>query len=324
MSFDLKRILIGGFFFLLWVSPGAAEEHSRFKDPCNDPSPPLLQSHEPNTVGVTKDSNDVFYLDLKMSLKYPIFHKGIYCGRKAGRWGLPFFYAAGTVRFAQHSNTDRHSSPVIGKRYNPMFFGRYWIYGEDSTERVAYLDLGYAHESNGQSVDDEAEFLALQASNPDRPEIANDFISRGWDYINVDFKTYFPIGADTLFVYGDFKYFPNRSPPQGVNEEYSEWEGEGPDQPKRRNVDGITAIVKFTTEQTWLCGEFFRGCKLAAIYTTGYDEPFKYNTARFEFTGKFGNLPVMVWTSGGYMNDLADYYKRVRSYGFALELKTFG
>ncbi|HEY5594673.1 MAG TPA: hypothetical protein VIL61_05870 [Nitrospiria bacterium] len=322
MPLILKQIPILLAALLILVCDALADEPAWKKD-CDNPNPPKLQSHEPNTVGLTFDSNDVPYLDLKFSLKYPILHNGLYCGRTADSWGLPFLYAAGTVRFAQYSSNDRHSSPVIGKRYNPMLFGRYWFKSEDNVDKYAYIDLGYAHESDGQSIDDPASYDALRASNPDHPEFANDFISRGWDYYNLSGKEYFVIGDVILSTYLDLKYFPTRSPPQGKTEEFNDWEVARDGKP-RRSVDGITGALKFSSKTLKVCRDFLKSCKLAAIYTTGYKDPFKYSTVRLEFTGRAWALPpVMVWWSDGYNSDLVDYFKRVRSYGFSVELRTF-
>ena len=322
------------FLTVLTLSSNAlAEKQALPYDRCEDPNPPKLQSHEPNIIGITSDSNDVPFLDLKMSLKYPLFHRGMYCGDKTWH-GWPFPYMAGTVRFAQYSSDDRHSSPVIGKRFNPNVFGRYWFdagekerkkkKGKFDHERTAYIDIGFAHESNGQKVDTEAEYLALKASNPNNPEFANDFLSRGWDYYFVSPKYYWVFGGDTLSVFGNFKYFPNRSAPQGKNEEYNVWEGaRGGENFKRRGVDGITG--SFTYKQK--CVDLLWGlsvfCKNKAIYTTGYDRPFRYSTVRIEIVSEFWELPFMTWWSNGYNSDLTDYFRRVNSFGGAFELTTF-
>ncbi|MBI3994420.1 MAG: phospholipase A [Nitrospirae bacterium] len=304
---------------LILVCDALAAEPAWRKD-CDDPNPPKLQSHEPNTVGLTFDSNDVPYLDIKLSLKYPMFHNGLYCGGDTNFLNL---YAAGTVRVAQYSSNDRHSSPVIGKRFNPMLFVRHWLESEDNEERHAYIDLGYAHESNGQSIDDPTAYDALRASNPDHPEFANDFVSRGWDYFNLVVKEYVERGGVITSGYLDLKYFPTRSPPQGKTEELNSWEGRDNGKP-RRSVDGITGILKFSSKTLTACRDYLRSCKLAAIYTTGYKDPFKYSTVRLEFTGRAWALPpVMVWWSDGYNSDLVDYFKRVRSHGFSVELRTF-
>ena len=341
MQFSLKQIPII-FLTVFTLGSGAlAGERPTMNSRCNDSSPPpKLQSHEPNIVGITSDSNDVPFLDFKMSLKYPIFHKGMYCGEKTWekwiKW-FPFPYMAGTVRFAQYSDEDRHSSPVIGKRFNPMVFGRYWLdAGEKGRkdrkvkkvkydhERTAYIDIGFAHESNGQKVDTEAEYLALKASNPENPDFANDFLSRGWDYYFVVPKYYWVFGGDTVSVNGNFKYFPNRSPPQGKNEEYNVWERarEG-ENFKRRGVDGITFSLLYKRKCLDLFWRFSIACKTTGSYTTGYDRAFKYSTLRVETVSKFRNLPFMLWWSNGYNSDLTDYFRRVNSFGGAFELTTF-
>lgn len=276
-----------------------------------------LQSYEPTTLGITFDDNDVSFMDFKLSQKYPMFHDGRFDkDNPAWHHGLPYLYFAFTGRFGQYIGT-RHSSPVVAKRFNPKLFGRYWFNSEND-----HLDIGYAHESNGQSIttlgayeQQRAEF----ASEGQDPDFANDAISRGWDYLEATLKKGYRYADTKSYAYLNIKYFLPHGLLQGGAEEYNAWEGRSDGKP-RKSVDGVSLLLK--SSRDFRFGPLI-GDKYALIYTTGYKDMFRYHTLRLEATLKIGDIPVMLWYSDGYNSDLADYYKRVGSYGIALELKNF-
>jgi hypothetical protein len=145
----------------------------------------LLQPYEPITAGYTKDGDDVPYLDVTLSLKFPLLPP---------RWTLPNgLFLAFTGRFGFYWGS-RDTSPVIGESYNPKLIWR-WVPGSADTkpatlgnassrEYVGYFDFAYAHQSNGQSVSTAEQYAQAQL-NSRRPEFANEYISRGWDYLEV-------------------------------------------------------------------------------------------------------------------------------------------
>lgn len=280
-----------------------------------------LQSYEPNTIGWTWDKGDVDegYLDFKISLKYPMFHKGN--PKKANDY-LPSPYFAFTGRLGQYIGS-RNSSPVIGKRFNPKLFFRYWI-GGDAEDK--YFDIGYAHESNGQSVNSETMYQNLVndfLAKGEEAYYADDYISRGWDYWDLVWKHKQNSMGGYVTTYINYKYFLDDGYLQGEPEEYNAWEG-GTDGKKRKQVDGITLIAKYSKgfDSDAQCG-FLPACKVALLYTTGAEDTFKYNTTRLEFTTKVFDIPIMLWASRGYNSDLVDYYQDVDSYGISIEMRTF-
>ncbi len=99
---------------------------------------------------------------------------------------LPFFSFTG--RMGQYSGTIRHSSPVVTKQFNPSLYFRFYTANSANHElgmadsKQDYYDVGYAHESNGQYVDSIALFNSTAAS-VGGPAFAQDYISRGWDYL---------------------------------------------------------------------------------------------------------------------------------------------
>ncbi|TNF39284.1 MAG: hypothetical protein EP315_00025, partial [Gammaproteobacteria bacterium] len=191
-------------------------------------TPLKLQSYEPNTIGLTKDDNDVSYMDFKLSLMYPMFHTSSPQDVWHSKW-VPMPYFAFTGRFGQYINT-RDSSPVVSKRFNPKLFGRYWL-----DENKSYIDIGYAHESNGQRINSETLYQNLRdqyASNNENPDFANDSISRGWDYWEVTWKRVLnnekihsrkDIERHSTSFYLNLKYFVDDGILQGMPEEYNTW-----------------------------------------------------------------------------------------------------
>ncbi len=268
-----------------------------------------LQSYEPNTIGITHDQNDVSFMDFKISLKYPLFHDGNYKDDKWEKFNwlntwFPMPYFAFTGRFGQYINT-RKSSPVISKRFNPKLFGRYWLGKEN------YIDIGYAHESNGQSIEQLSSYNNLRnefSNNNENPDFANDYISRGWDYWDFSWKHPFYLKTAKevkelsnrptreLSFYLNLKYFLKNGKLQGYAEEVNSWES-GFNNKQRKHVDGITFIGKYSSDyfdknnnRGW-----FSGQKIALLFTTGYRDTFDHNTTRIEYTWKFYDMPVMFW-----------------------------
>lgn len=285
-----------------------------------------LTSYEPNLIGWTFDDNDVDqgYVDAVVSMKYPFFHDGLYSS-EGPDGGL---YFAFTGRFSQYIES-RESSPVIGKRFNPKLFGRYWL-GDNSR----FIDLGLGHESNGQNISSkeaylrEREDLELEGEDPD---FARDYISRGWDYVSLDWKHAYKPPSGKISSYVMLKYFLDDGPFQGKPEQYNDWEGDGKN--LRKQYDGLGFLGKFefgprfcTADASvrgadrWSHGVCLK--KAAWRYTTGYDGVFENNTNRLELTIDFWNFPLMLWGQTGYNSDLVDYYKKVNSWGIALELQS--
>jgi len=271
-----------------------------------------LSSYEPNSLGWSYDDNDVAkgYMDFKVSLKYPLFNSGQYSERA---YILnPFITFSG--RFSQYIGSI-DSSPVIAKRFNPQILFRHWL-GSDNH----YIDLGYAHESNGQSIGSEQAYLQLRedyAASGQNPDFAKNYISRGWDYLALDWKYSHRRYNNRLALYVNAKHFLTNGLLQTDIEEYNEWENDPAGKP-RDEVDGLSSLLRYR----WEDHTVLRLSKLALIYTTGIHSPFKHHTARMEATFDLG-VPLMLWFSHGYNSDLVDYYRQVSSAGVALELKTF-
>lgn len=277
-----------------------------------------LQTYEPNSVGITKDQNDEPFLDFKLSLKYPLFHSGE--AQTAAYGFLPRAYFSFTGRFGQYIGT-RESSPVISKRFNPTLFARYWLGDINKDGEATYtMDIVFGHESNGQSIDDNAGYRAKQLSlirNGEDPLYANDYISRGWDYIGGVWSHNWNTRKESRHfkTYTKVRHFFDDGLLQGDKEEYNDWEND-PEGKPRSHTDGIEVMARFGTNFN---ASIITGNKLFISYTTGIDHTFKFNTYRAEMAVDIGNLPIMLWASYGYNSDLVDYYRKLTSYGLAVE-----
>ncbi|MCK4794368.1 MAG: hypothetical protein KAV87_62145 [Desulfobacteraceae bacterium] len=318
--------------FLLPLSANAEN-----KTPADNGQEALLQSYEANRLGWTFDDNDVGYMDFTLSLMYPIFlslKKAEVAKAEENNPGFltkylrPIPYLAFTGRFGQYLAT-RKSSPVIGKRFNPKLFLRFFT----SKTVNSYLDLGFAHESNGQRIDSLTAYQDLRddfVSEDEDSDFANDYISRGWDYWEVAwYKNFNGIEDDSengFSTHLSLKYFMEYGYLQKDAEEYNSWENSSYGKP-RKEVDGITVRFSYKRPLRDMFKLFdtvpigFGGQNI--IFTTGYNNAFTNNTLRGECWIRIGSLPILLWVSEGYNSDLIDYYQRVRSSGFCLYLKTY-
>ena len=292
----------------------------------HDKREPTLCAYEPNSIGYTQDSDDVGFMDFKISIRYQLFPDSITRGLNHIDDGLGLkysLYMAFTGRFGQYIGT-RESSPVIGKRFNPKLFLRRWGDAPDrASDSRGYIDFAYGHESNGQSINTAAQYAAAQAAlvaAGERADFANDHLSRGWDYLELVWKKAEYSQLHGLSSYVTLKYFLDNGLLQGKPEEYYAFEN-NPEGKPRNQVNGVAGMLKYVvvTEQKWA----FKDLKLVGAYETGYREIFRYNTFRFEIGSKLSQLPLNFWYQNGYNSDLAMYYKKVISRGIEIQIGSF-
>ena len=320
-----NRVLSGLCLILLWLplavhgneaSPEIKPEERKIPSALA-----LLSSDEPNRVGCTKDSYEpACFLDFVLSLRYPLFFEAMQHGHNDYNV-LPFF--SFTTRMGQYSGSVRHSSPVVTKQFNPKLFLRFYSPNtvgelrETADNLQDYFDVGYAHESNGQYIDSVPVFNSTAAS-VGGPEIAQDYISRGWDYLDYKRHLHFnALGTNTLDW--ELKYFLSYGLLQRGSEEYFTWETPRP-VTKISQVNGI--VVKANHDFKW---EWFKGSTVS--YTTGYRDFGKYNTFRAElgFTPLHDllGLPIVLWGQTGYNVNVTQYYRKAWSVGLAASFETF-
>jgi hypothetical protein len=290
------------------------------KEERNLRSMPLLASDEPNMLGWTRDAYEKQgFMDFTLSLRYPLLYNTLNQGYKYNM--LPFISFTG--RMGQYF--DRHSAPVVTKRFNPKLFMRFYepnhpegmrLWSDDNG--LDYFDIGYAHESNGQHVDSPALFAAAVASYGS-PAIAQDYVSRGWDYLGYKrhLQMHGQFGMDSLDA--DVRYFLHHGLLQATSEEYNAWEG------LRTithisQVDGLRLKMNFGFHRDW-----FKGASL--LFITGYRDLGRHDTARAELgftplSDLFG-VPIVLWGQTGYLANIAQYYRRTWSVGIAASFETF-
>ena len=295
--------------------------------------------YEPTTIGWTWDSDDVSFMDFKLSLMYQLFPGNLTHILNKLHDGLgsnSALYFAFTGRLGQYIGT-RDSSPVIGKRFNPKLFFRFWGESTDPSKpdhsTASYLDVGYAHESNGQSINTKAEYDIAHdqaAAFKQDPEYINDQLSRGWDDVEITLKNEklyrtikgIKIYSDKIFNfdlsnYIELKYFLPHGLLQGAPEDYNpaiHYDSEG--QPRRR-MDGVSEAVKGVAV---IDGTKF---KYYASIVTGYAHFGTFKTYRLEFSRMILEIPFTIWGQWGYNSDLAQYYKKASSFGFYVDLGSF-
>jgi outer membrane phospholipase A len=294
---------------------------------------PILQAYEPTTLGYTWQANDEPFVDFTVSFKAPLFQK-ITCRHFGGNQHL---YLGFTGHFAFYVAT-RRSGPVIGREYNPKLLWR-WTDPRQTTTSIAYgdrvvteygryIDVAYAHSSNGQTIDSLEEY-EIQSYQSKSSRDALDYVSRGWDYVQIAGKLtdldVWRHGGD-FSVYPDVKFFLRHGLLQGVPEEYNSWERDSALRP-RHAFDGLAATFEYRpfakrvrsrdAVTTW------DSLRLSLKYLTGYEPVARYNTIRAEFGISVLGLPVSVWAQDGYMNSLARYYTKTSAVGVELRFAEF-
>lgn len=302
------------------------------QDPCEEA---ILEGYEPTTFGYTKERDDVAFVDFTISIKAQLF-RDFLCERFRGSNRL---YLTFTGHFGFYVGT-RPSGPVIAKNYNPKLLWRvipdtgattlgtaYDV--KPAREYSEYIDFAYAHDSNGQSIDTLEEYH-VQASQVGNAAYALDYVSRGWDYVQVTGKETFSVarlGSGVLNLYPDFKFFLRHGLLQGVPEEYHVWEQDTALHP-RHAFDGVSAAFEYRPFANRIDpgqkrAPWESGLRFGLKYTTGYDPVARYNTVRGELGFYVLGLPMTAWVQDGYMNSLARYYKKASSGGIELRFAQF-
>lgn len=277
-----------------------------------------LQDHEPNFLGITKDSDDVAFMDFTISLQHPILFSSLGGGCNLLRF-MPYF--AFTGRFGQYI-WDRDSAPVIGKRYNPKLFGRFHL-GHRAADD-SYIDLEVAHESNGQGVTSESSFQLI-AQDVGSTEYAKDYISRSWNYTGITYKRLLysdkhDNDKDKVTAYLSRKWYCGCWVDGGI-EEYFPWE-------EPRDIESIKQVSGWRFLLSYKSGvkNFWLPNRMALSFDTGARDPLQHNTYRAEIDiapiSTSIDVPFVFWYRNGYLSDIAQYYKRGQSLGVAFVFET--
>ncbi|MES2603980.1 MAG: hypothetical protein V4603_03525 [Pseudomonadota bacterium] len=291
-----------------------------------------LSSLEASKLMLRTDSNDInaMFLDFTVSSKHPLFAQWPLLEESQAVAAdvlervipgdeeyLMQLYLGFTGRFSQYIGT-RDSSPVTARRFNPSVFYRMWSSDE------SWLDLGFAHESNGQRVNTPAGLLEEErnyVTHGEDPTFARDSLSRGWDYAFIDWRLVWNTNLNSQLR---LQHYKRKGLLQGPAEEYNLWEDGGVRNRPRRQYDGVTLALQynFNSSRCFLGDSFICFKEFELTQTTGYSKMFENNTTTLEFTTDVFGLPIQLWTKTGYNSDLVDYYQYVNSWGLGFELMT--
>lgn len=351
------RLLFSLSVFLASTAGYAAGPSSESGDP---PSwKEVVRTYEPLYVGYTFDQGDQAFMDFSLSVITPasiLFpweswnpsNKFPREGESFARPNLfpyqPRLYLAFSGRAGQYIGT-RESSPVVGKRFNPLFSMRWWQKRRDLTTTADpgfslhdYFGLSYGHESNGQRIGDVEDpqtpeeenlgrirFEALQSEYllvDGAADIARDELSRGWDYLGARWSSSWKLDTGRIFLMLDGRYYLEDGILQGRAEEYNLWENDDEwlarydGEIRRAKVDGLRASIRYqSTDLAW----FLDASEIMLELRTGYLDPLQRVTARLELGFKYTSL----WYRYGYNSDLVDYYRKDESWGLAIKIRSF-
>lgn len=283
-----------------------------------------LSAHETNKMLARTDSNDInrLYMDAVLSLKYPILTPLVESLFDLTGFQLekkPRLFIAFSSRFSQYVGS-RESSPVVARRYNPELFLRTWTDSNDS-----YWDLGFGHESNGQQINGPQAFAQLEQyyiNQNETPLFARDSISRGWDYLSVDWNKQWETGflpslKGFTTAHVEWRRYLSDGLLQGEPEEYNDWERQGSEPKPRDEYDGLKFSVQYNLVNELCIIACFDRVELT--HRTGYAEPFSRNTTSLELTTSLLGIPFHLWAMSGYNSDLIDYYDYSNSWGIGIE-----
>lgn len=301
----------------------------------------MVRAYEPTQIGYTFQEDDESFMDFSISLMVPVLHN-VYPDRAVterrglfetkGRTIYPYF--AFTGRAGQYLGT-RDSSPVVGKSFNPLFILRHWttdMSNPAAAEPDNYIDLVYAHESNGQWIDDGRTFAEVSLLHSSFNE-ARDEISRGWDYVGLNFSRrdhWLPWLEKSQRWQLKLSHYLETGIMQGDAEGYYPWELD-PEGKPRNEVDGIWMRFDFEQPIEWLNfgqnpdGEdaFGFNGRVGMTWFTGINDPFAHNTFEVEVGFLINGFPLEAWYRNGYMTDLTDYYRQLESGGVRVSFWLF-
>jgi len=292
-----------------------------------------LTSHEPTKLFARTDSKDEsqFYMDATLSVKHPLFTPVVEQVADVldidRDTNIPRLYLAFTTRFSQYLGS-RQSSPVVPRSYNPELFLRIWRSGGFERTNPSYWDFGYGHESNGQRINNKLAFdnaITQAETNNDPLSSIRERISRGWDYLSVDWNKewntpFLPSLTGRTITHIEYRHYLDHGLFQGAPEEYNDWEGAGQHRRPRDRYDGLHFSLQYDLVGepclAWVCFE-----RVELSHDTGYAKPFEHNTTSLEVTTSVAGLPVYLWGRTGYNNNLVDYHNYSNSWGVGIEFQ---
>jgi len=289
-----------------------------------------LTGWHPNYVVIASDHGESrvqFLLSLKFEmLNYsPSFWNS--------RWG---YYPKG-LNLAYDGLYDffwftRAASPVISRVQNPGAFLRFLPRQKVRFLHADLFDVGWFHESNGQTTIAPAQYGALYATEGQRVQ---DSVHRGWDYWYLGSKfTFLPFDkceletaqaitrAHHLFTFTpSVRIYDGKQGLAGTDSESIFWKPVRV-QPYIYDYDGLRAAFSWETifpPSTFL---HFHYVGLAAEIRTGYNDGyFAANwSKKFTLTVKTGDFPWYLYYFNGYGPYISDYTTWSEGWGLGIRL----
>jgi len=150
-----------------------------------------LTGYEPSYFVLANDGVDS-HTEFKISIKYPLDNDVEWLSNYIGGDNKVYFAYTGKYDFflLSEKGKGRDSAPVVSRIQNPGVFIKHKLINInaadcDDTEKkyengLESISVGWFHESNGQQIDDNVTF--------NNTVNGSDYVSRGWDYLGVDFK----------------------------------------------------------------------------------------------------------------------------------------
>ena len=335
-GFSLRLVL----FLMLLTFSITALSHDVKEDIEDNEFPRLMSGYNPSYFAIvpgtskTNTNNDT-HVEFYLSIAYPIVDDsadGIvdwlydrYAGIKR-RLNPDFkpkrFNGDHQVYFVYNGQYDffsgsRTSSPIISRRQNPGVTYKYTFDKNKPNMILKNIKLGWFHESNGQALDEES-YANYDGNKADLFEEYRSFgqnpmdnISRGWDYLEVEFKASY----QSYDFYFNFRDHCNC---QALGRESKEdnifW-----DLSKEETISkykGTTAIFSYTWETKYK--HLFR---FNYILTTGERKYFAEKfTHKVSLTGIFLlDTPITLFYFNGYGENVSEYHRKTQYLAFGLE-----
>lgn len=266
-----------------------------------------------------------------LSLKYALFQY------QPEFWGSGWAYYIQSLNIAYCGLYDfywlsRPASPVLSRTQNPGLFLHFLPHKNRRFYDADYFDVGWFHESNGQTTVTEAQYAALYAT---MGQHAQDTVHRGWDYWYLGTKfSYLPFDEPELWnaktvtkMHSLFTFMPScrlYDGAQGFDGSVSEnifYKPVGV-QPYIYDYDGLRATFSWETifpEATFLR---FHYVGLGVELRTGYNYPyFAANWSKtYTLTFKTGYVPWYVYYFNGYGPYISDYTTFSTGWGMGIRL----
>ena len=327
----------GGFLLLLASTNALAQPASAFGK---------LRSDDPNYIVYASSGDDDTlaedaHVEFLLSLRYPLVEA--WFARRHRRLDshytryLPnrlLLVYNGLYDFYVFEGDRYESAPIVSRRQNPGLALEWDLRRNAMADNYRTLRLGWFHESNGQSLDDEdgdgAALFAREVAESDE-EFALSQVSRGWDYLSLRFANgpanvtggevdpyregWWKLQAE-LRIYCDCQGFGFIS----GREDDIFWKPVS-EQPRIHDFDGLRVGYEraFSGERLGTDNYFVGRLQLQS--GTGDWRALGTVSSRLSLGFALGDTRLLAFYHNGYGKDLSTYHIRTNYVGLGLELR---